>query len=191
MVRLFSAIELPDSVRAELVAALRATREADTALRWVPPVSWHVTLGFYGDQQDAARRGAWFRRRAGGLAPVRLRVRGAGRFPGVLWVGVVPVADRDEAALRALAAALSADDSADDERDFHPHVTVARWRRGGSGNRGAARAMRDLSGLQGSRWTATEVVLFRSDQGDGSGTDLSGGPVYTPLDRVTLASEQG
>lgn len=76
MVRLFSAIELP---RGELVAALRELRATDTELRWIPPERWHLTLGFYGDREHIDRRGAWVRRQARGLAPVRLRLRGAGR----------------------------------------------------------------------------------------------------------------
>jgi RNA 2',3'-cyclic 3'-phosphodiesterase len=184
MVRLFSAIELPDPVRADLAERLRDIRDADTALRWVPPERWHLTLGFYGDREHADRRSAWFRRQAAGLTPCRLRLRGAGRFPGVLWVGVNPAETRDAVALRRMGTALNADNDAS-EHDFAPHVTIARWRRGAEGNRSAVRVVHDLAEYHGSWWTVSEVVLFRSDQ---TGAD---GPVYTPLDRVTLASEQG
>jgi RNA 2',3'-cyclic 3'-phosphodiesterase len=183
VVRLFSAIELPGSVRAELAARLRAIRAEDDELRWIPPERWHITLGFYGDREHVDRRGAWFRQQATGLAPTRLRLRGAGRFPGVLWVGVSPMEDRDATALRTLAAALNADNNS--RFDFTAHVTIARWRRGAAGSRSAIRAVHELTGYDGSWWTATEVVLFRSDQDGGEG------PVYTPLDRVTLASKQG
>jgi 2'-5' RNA ligase len=186
MVRLFSAVELPGSVRAELAERLRGLRETetDTELRWVPPERWHITLGFYGDREHADRRGSWFRRQAAGLAAIRLRLRGAGRFPGVLWVGVAPLEDRDAAALRRLADALNADNNAA-EYDFAPHVTVARWRRGAAGSRSAVRAVHELADFRGTPWTAGEAVLFRSDQPGGRG------PVYTPLDRVTLAGKQG
>ncbi|HEV7647041.1 MAG TPA: RNA 2',3'-cyclic phosphodiesterase [Actinophytocola sp.] len=184
MVRLFSAVELPDSIRADLVERLRDIRENDTELAWVPPERWHITLGFYGDREHADRRGAWFRRQVVGLAPSRLRLRGAGRFPGVLWMGVSPMEGRDATALRTLAGALNADNNAS-QFDFTAHVTVARWRRGAAGSSSAIRAVHDLSDYYGSWWTAAEVVLFRSDQTGGEG------PVYTALDRVTLASKQG
>jgi len=183
MVRLFSAIELPGSVRTELAERLRALREADTELAWVPPERWHITLGFYGDREHVDRRGTWFRRQAGGLAPTRLRLRGAGRFPGVLWAGVSPMEGRDATALHTLAEALNADTNAS-RYDFNAHVTLARWRRGAAGSRSAIRAVHELAEYCGSWWTAHEVVLFRSDQAGGEG------PVYTPLDRVPLATRQ-
>ncbi|MPZ81485.1 MAG: RNA 2',3'-cyclic phosphodiesterase [Actinophytocola sp.] len=184
MVRLFSAIELPDPVRAELVQRLADVRAAETELRWVPPERWHITLGFYGDREHADRRGAWFRRQATGLAPARLRLRGAGRFPGVLWVGVSPMDGRDATALRIVADAMNADNNAN-RYDFAAHVTIARWRRGAAGSQSAIRAVHALSDYFGTWWSATEVVLFRSEQ---TGEE---GPVYTPLDRVALASKQG
>jgi 2'-5' RNA ligase len=177
MVRLFSAIELPGSVRADLAARLRALRDGDAELRWVPPERWHITLGFYGDREHVDRRGTWFRRQVTGLAPARLRLRGAGRFPGVLWAGISPMDGRDANALRTLAGALNADANAS-RYDFNAHVTIARWR-------SAIRAVHELAEYCGSWWTAAEVVLFRSDQTGGEG------PVYTPLDRVPLASRQG
>jgi 2'-5' RNA ligase len=188
MVRLFSALELPDPVRAELADRVRELRDQDGELRWVPADRWHITLGFYGDREHVDRRGAWFRRQATGLAPSRLRLRGAGRFPGVLWIGVNPMESRDAAALHTLAGALNADRNAS-EYDFTAHVTVARWRRGAAGSRSAIRAVRVLGDYHGSWWQAGEVVLFRSDTA--TGPDTGQGPVYTPLARVPLASSQG
>lgn len=191
MVRLFSAIELPGAVRTELAERLRELRaadpELDTGLTWSPPQRWHITLGFYGDREHVERRGAWFRQQATGLTVTRLRLRGAGRFPGVLWVGVNPMEGRDLTALRALAGALNADNNAD-RFDFTAHVTVARWRRGASGSERAIRAVHALSEFTGSWWSVREVVLFRSDLA-ADGSDRA--PVHTPLDRVPLASKQG
>ncbi len=183
MVRLFSAIELPNGVRDELADRLGGVRAQTPDLDWIPPERWHITLGFYGDREHIDRRGAWFRRQATGLAPARLRLRGAGRFPGVLWVGVNPMEGRDATALRTMAGALNADTNAD-RFDFSPHVTVARWRRGASGSELAIHAVAALAEFIGTWWSVTELVLFRSDQADTA-------PVYTPLDRVPLASTQG
>ncbi|GAB3450301.1 RNA 2',3'-cyclic phosphodiesterase [Actinophytocola sediminis] len=191
MVRLFSALELPADIHTELADRVRALRAADpdldSGLTWTTPDRWHITLGFYGDREHLERRGAWFRRQVTGLPPTRLRLRGAGRFPGVLWVGVNPMESRDLIALRTLAGALNADNNAD-RYAFTAHVTIARWRRGASGSERAIRAVHTLSDFAGAWWPVTEVVLFRSDLA----TDGSGGPpVYTPLDRVPLASKQG
>ncbi len=192
MVRLFSALELPDPVRAELAERVRELRAQDGELSWVPAERWHITLGFYGDREHVDRRGAWFRRQAAGLAASRLRLRGAGRFPGVLWIGVDPMESRDAAALDTLAGALNADWNADrnaDRYELTAHVTVARWRRGAAGTRGASQAVRVLGDFRGSWWHAGEVVLFRSDPA--TGQKGGAGPVYTPLARVPLASRRG
>jgi len=94
----------------------------------------------------------------------------------------------DATALRTLAGALNADNNAN-QYDFSAHVTVARWRRGAAGSRSAIRAVRVLGDYHGSWWQAGEVVLFRSDTA--TGPDAGQGPVYTPLARVPLASNQG
>jgi len=182
MVRLFSAIELPDPARGELADRLAAVRAANPELRWIPPEQWHITLGFYGDREHADRRGAWFREHAAGLRPSRVRLRAAGRFPGVLWVGVNALDGDNAAALRRLGATLG--DQQLDQLAFVPHVTVARWKRGRAGTEAATKAVAGLGGYRGQWWLTSEVVLFRSDP-------APDGPVYTALDRVVLSGTPG
>lgn len=182
MARLFSAIELPDEVRDELDDRLADVRAASPELRWAPLARWHITLGFYGDREHADRRTVWFRERAAALRGFRARLWAAGRFPGVLWVGVNTHDGEHATALRALAGALSGEPV--DQLAFVPHVTVARWRRGQAGNEAAVRAAAALDGYRGQWWLTDEVVLFRSDL-------TPEGPVYTALDRVALSGAPG
>lgn len=183
MVRLFSAIELPAEVRAELADRVAGVRARTSELSWIPPERWHITLGFYGDREHADRRGAWFRERATALRPSRVRLRAAGRFPGVLWIGVNPLDGENAAALRTLAGALTPDPVQQTDRySFVPHVTVARWKRGPARNEVALRAAQALDGYRGRWWLTDEVVLFRSDLS-------ADGPVYTALDRVALSGK--
>lgn len=182
MVRLFSAIELPSGVREELADRLAGVRAQSPDLSWLPPERWHITLGFYGDREHADRRGAWFRRRATTLRPSRVRLRAAGRFPGVLWIGVNALDGDNAATLRKLAGTLA--DQQLDQLAFVPHVTVARWKRGPAGNEVATRAAAALDGYRGRWWLTSEVVLFRSDL-------TPEGPVYTALDRVALSGAPG
>lgn len=182
MPRLFSAIALPDDVRAELADRLSGVRSSNQELSWLPPERWHVTLGFYGDREHVDRRGAWFRERAGPLRPARVRLRAAGRFPGVLWIGVNALDGEHAATLRGLAGALA--DQQVDQLAFVPHVTVARWRRGRAANEVATRAAAALDGYRGPWWLTDEVVLYRSDL-------TQDGPVYTVVDRVVLSGAPG
>ena len=180
MVRLFSAIDLPADVRTELDQRLADVRAATPELTWIPPERWHITLGFYGDREHADRRGAWFRRRAVALAPAQVRLRAAGQFPGVLWIGVNPQDRAHAVALNRLAGELAPDPTQSTQLAFVPHVTIARWKRGKIGNEVATSVVQAMDGYRGAWWSTDEVVLFRSDS-------TPGGPVYTALDRVALA----
>jgi 2'-5' RNA ligase len=182
MIRLFSAIELPNGVREELADRLAGVRSQHADLTWIPPDRWHITLGFYGDREHADRRGAWFRKRAAMLRPSRVRLRAAGRFPGVLWIGVAALDGDNAAKLRTLAGTLA--DQQVDHLSFVPHVTVARWKRGPAGNEVATAAAAALDEYRGRWWLTSDVALFRSDL-------TPEGPVYTALDRVVLSSAPG
>jgi 2'-5' RNA ligase len=181
MARLFSAVELPGEVSAELAGRLADVHAVAPELTWAPPDRWHITLGFYGDREHADRRTAWFREQAAGLRGCRLRLCAAGRFPGVLWMGVDALDSCHADALHALAGALV---DRTDSLAFVPHVTVARWKRGRAGNDAAVRAATALDGYRGRWWLTDEVVLFRSDL-------TPAGPVYTALDRVALSGAPG
>ncbi|HEX7661852.1 MAG TPA: 2'-5' RNA ligase family protein [Pseudonocardiaceae bacterium] len=173
MARLFTAL-LPSNEAVEDLA-VRVARASDSIddprLRWVPPDRWHVTLGFFGDDDSPQPRSRWLTRRASGLTAPKLRFAGNGAFGGVVWVGVSPASDEDAAALARLARASGAD-----QRRFQAHLTVARWRKGGP-NRSAQHELARLFDAYSGPWfTPAEVVLMESTPG----------PVYTALLRVPL-----
>lgn len=177
MPRLFSAVELPEPVAADLDTRLGKVRPDADALKWVPPQSWHITLGFYGNREHADRRGAWLRRRATGLVAPRIRLASAGGFPGVLWIGVEAANEKHRRAVHAVAAAAKPDEGSEDE--FRPHVTVARWRRGPDRNPLAERAALALGDYVGPWWIPRELVLFSSQL-------KPDGPVYEAVERIPL-----
>jgi 2'-5' RNA ligase len=157
-VRLFSALWPSEQAVAHLEQALeQALREVElpAGVRRVPPSTWHLTLGFYGNDASMPERAGHLDDRLAGLAAPTLRLAGSGTFAGVLWVGVQPVAAADRAALRALASAAGAG------RKFRPHVTVARWRMGQPGGWMAER----FAAYRGPDWTARQVNLMRSVPG--------------------------
>jgi len=166
MARLFSAFVPPSAVVDHLAGLLDGL---DAPVRWTPPERWHVTVGFFGDDDDPDRRSKWLRRRVAGRATPALRLAGGGSYRGVLWVGVE--AD-DELLLARLAQAGGAG-----RRGYRPHLTVARWRSGGVD-------ISPLIGLfdayTGPWFTPAELLLMRSELGPG-------GPTYTPVDSVPLA----
>ena len=169
--RLFSAIWPPEPAVAHLKRAFSAVALPAT-LRPTPPQRWHLTLCFYGNDADPAERADYLDQRLAELPSPRLRLAGAGTFPGVLWVGVRPVAATDRELLRGLAVASGAG------RKFRPHITIARWR---LNLPAPVPAMHEqLADYRGPAWTAGEVTLVRSEQ-------AHGGPAYTTMHTVTLS----
>jgi len=174
-VRLFSAIWPPERAVAHLNKTFTSVA-LPPSLRPTPPRRWHVTLCFYGNGGDPAERAAFLDQQLANLPAPRLRLAGAGTFPGVLWVGVRPVNAADREVLRRLAAASGAG------RRFRAHVTIARWR---LDLPSPVPGMEEqLAGYRGPIWSPPEVSLVRSEQGPG-------GPVYTTLHTVALADPNG
>jgi len=136
-VRLFAAVDLSDETRDALAAEQRRLKKALEAagepLKWVRPANAHLTLvflGHVGDERvpllvaDLARdinRPAFEITFSGvGLFPQR----GA---PRVVWIGVGTGADALIALQHDLAARIAARAIALDAREYHPHLTLARW----------------------------------------------------------------
>ncbi|AXB48058.1 RNA 2',3'-cyclic phosphodiesterase [Amycolatopsis albispora] len=163
--QLFSAL-LPPSEVVRSIEARIDTRAA--GFRWAPPVNWHITLGFFGED-DIATRAAWLRERVTGRPAVHLRLSGADTFPKVLWLGV------EGDGLAELAAAAGADL---DERPYRPHLTLARFPAASQPEAEAIAA--GLSGYASPAWTAAEVVLMKSTAG-----------VYSQVERFPLDTGAG
>jgi 2'-5' RNA ligase len=126
--RLFVGLDLPESIKAALLASMGGVANA----RWQTAEQFHLTLRFIGevDRHQAADIAA-----ALGRVNVRPFVAELGD-PGLfdhrgradsLWVGVRP-ADRRAARARAVKAALAGVGIAPEPRAFVPHITVARGR---------------------------------------------------------------
>ena len=108
--RLFVAITPPATALAGIDAAVAPLRAARPELTWSSPQSWHVTLAFLGEVDDAVvpRLAVRLERAAGGHPRLELSTAGAGAFPTVprarvLWTGV----RGDPAALREMSGSVA------------------------------------------------------------------------------------
>ncbi|GHF76371.1 2'-5' RNA ligase [Amycolatopsis bartoniae] len=153
---LFSALLPPSRVVESLRTHLDPLREEVPEPRWAPPAQWHITLGFYGEDDPEARV-EWLGKALAGRSAPTLRLQGAGTFSRVLYLGVY------SEGLTELAAAAGAEE----ERPYLPHLTVAR-----TAGDVPAELPRRLSGFVSEPWTAVEAVLMRSDR-TGEGTRYS------------------
>jgi 2'-5' RNA ligase len=168
-VRLFTAL-WPSSEAVAALASETAAAGAPPGWRVVPPASWHLTLAFHGEADPGvlARR---LERTARGARAPRLRIVGAGSFPGVRWAGV----ETDDPAL--LAGLVTA--AGGDPATFAPHVSVLRLRlRPGSAADPDPRPT--WKRHRGPWWRPDEVLLVASEL-------ARGGSRYRPVHRVRLA----
>lgn len=134
-VRAFVALELEAGLRAALEALQAALRPRVPGARWVRPEGIHLTLRFLGDTSPD-RIGTLrhsLATAASACPPSEARVAtldtfpGRGRPPRVLWVGIeVPPA---VLALQAACEQAAVDAGfPPEERPFHGHLTLARFR---------------------------------------------------------------
>jgi 2'-5' RNA ligase len=138
-VRLFLAIELDDIVRARVAACGEALRgrlrpALAQAAAWVPPANLHLTLRFLGWQnEEQAERLEHALATPFSSAPFDLELRDLGHFPPrgsprVMWVGVGEGRDAVAALHAELEARLRELGFLPEDRPFHPHVTLARFK---------------------------------------------------------------
>lgn len=167
MIRLFTALEIPDDVAAPLTRCQSGLRNT----RWVARENFHITVRYIGEVDEPTASDI-----DEALAELKLRafdvqVEGLGAFghkhdQRAVWAGIAP-----NEALMALNAkverVLQESGLAPDKRKYAPHVTLGRLRNTSD------RDVADWIGANGSYvappFTATRVTLFSSQvRHDGS-----------------------
>jgi 2'-5' RNA ligase len=183
--RLFVALDLPEEVRAGVVAWGR--RElADPALRVVPPESLHVTLAFLGymPEGEIERLGEVVEGFKASAPQVRLGGPVARPSPGKARLFALPV---ESAAAIEMQAELEEKLVAKrlykpEKRPFWPHVTVARVKSVGKGSKRPRRVEKLPGALPKGLLQAAvcrRVTLYRSEL-------KPSGAEYRPLAQVKL-----
>jgi 2'-5' RNA ligase len=184
-VRLFIAINLPESERQAIHHATAPLREAARSVTWVAPQCIHLTMKFLGEQRPEAvasvhdALGAVARR----FQPLRLDVAGVGAFPHlrapkIFWMGIAgdPKLELLHHDLELACEALGYEV---DARAFRPHVTLGRVKRDVAGEQGAALARLAMSVRYRATVDARSIDVMQSELS-------SAGPRYTVLAAVPL-----
>lgn len=169
--RIFIAVNLPETERLRIHEAMAPLREANLPVRWTPPEAYHLTLKFLGEVRSdlATRLPAALDRVSGATIPFGVEIGGVGAFPTirrpqVIWLGVEP-----SPALRCLKQDLEwalADHGFEREtRAFHPHITLGRTR--DVDGAGAFRGLDDLAATLdfSGQMEIGSVDLMRSQMG--------------------------
>lgn len=183
--RLFVAVSPGVDVLRRIEHLLDALRPKAPSAKWVKADSLHVTLTFLGEvpAETASKIGEALSAEATAHAPFELQFKGGGSFgrpsrPRILWASC----DGDIAALRGLqqgvSNALVPLGYVPEEREFNPHLTLARSREH-AGDPALARCVPGLQNEDFGAVTVNEVVLYESRL-------TPAGPHYEALLRARL-----
>ena len=136
--RLFVAVDLSEEARQAMAAEQKRIASAlgvrQTSLKWVRQEHMHLTLVFLGSvDEPRARTVVDVIGRDVDAAPFDMVFDGVGAFPPhgeprVLWTGVTQGAADLVALHRELGQRVAALGIALEDRSFHPHLTLGRWR---------------------------------------------------------------
>ena len=190
--RLFLAVDLADSVRADvqqITIALRQRLERlkhATRVGWIGPDRLHFTLVFIGEVNDvlAGEINARFVSPLP-LAPFALRIGGLGMFPPggrprVIWLGVDEGAEEIRRLQREVLIRLDGVPFAREGRAFSAHLTLGRFREPGTVSE--RQALADVRLPASMRSPVDHVTLYQSRLSPK-------GSIYTPLRHTPLAGE--
>lgn len=190
--RLFVALELPRSWQA-YVAEVQGDvgRVSPSGLRWVRPELVHLTLVFLAEHpaRELVAIQAAVSRVARQIHPFRLEIGALGTFGSrgsvnVLWAAVGDPSLRLNLLQRALVEELTRSEVTFDERQFRPHMTLARAQQRDDAE-AAARIRAVLAALPRTRRPAgfpvRQIALFRSQL-------FPSGPLYTVLSEHLFSS---
>jgi len=127
--RLFTAINFDDSVKNVLADVQGSLKSSGVRGRFTVPENLHLTLVFIGDVATAQLPA--LKAAIGGVSfePFELTVTGLGTFGrangAVLWVGITPCPELGRVRAELYKRITDAEFPADD-REFSPHLTLAR-----------------------------------------------------------------
>ena len=168
--RVFCAIEIPRPTRVRLLSHIEKLQASVPKVRasWSRESSIHLTLKFLGEtpQPRVWKFDSALSRAVKGIPPFPILISGSGVFPRprdprVLWVGISDPEGRLANLHLRIEAESEQEGFAAEERQFHPHLTLARLR-AREGSRDIARAHQELQ-FAPEQLTVNEVLLIRSE----------------------------
>ncbi len=188
--RLFVAVELPDSTKLELARLQEQIKKScrDCPARWVSPVNVHLTLNFLGDVSTSKLDGLKLAvaETSGGTTGFDVALAELGAFPNLerpraIWVGIRGDLSKLLSLQQTLERSISELGITPDKRPFSPHLTLARV-----GEDLFAADRKHLGAAAAAAVCGSDCrVPIRSVSLIQSHLTL-GGPVYTVLDSTNL-----
>jgi RNA 2',3'-cyclic 3'-phosphodiesterase len=190
-IRCFIAIHVPRGLIDKIVSVQKEAQGRGNmeVVRWTRPEQMHITLKFLGNvphAQLAALQHA-LAKAVLGNAPFALSLEGFGCFPSarnpnVFWAGLGGHVEALNQLQACVEVATKPFTSHEEDRVFHPHLTIGRVKTRGPGSRRIAEALVQLRLANVDQWTVREVALM--------GSNLSPqGAIHTLLAAAQLIGE--
>lgn len=189
LIRVFFAVDLPTEQKEVLGKRMGALKKhlnplmkPPSSFRWVRPESLHLTLQFLGEIKEEKIAGLLEREKQAleGLQAFQFNLGPLEWFPNSHRPTVLSLQATPQDALTKLAQALGdgalARGYVIEDRPFRPHITLARVE---NLNNPAPDILASFAWQELPPLFVKEVVLFRSDPGEG-------GPVYTRLETLKV-----
>lgn len=168
--RLFIAIELPRSFKAELQRLQKELKKYCTGGRFVPEDNFHITLHFIGESRDLAGAVDAMHEACRGIQPFTLHLGKYGRFKET--TSIVEVKGQLEELnnlYESLQSALADNGFSRERKGFKPHITLGR------NVEHDELAEAELAALKpNASMTVFGITLYESKR-------VGSGMVYTPL----------
>lgn len=184
MRRIFIAIKVePGKTFLSLISSLK-TGLIHESIKWVNVENVHLTLAFLGNTEEPVINQliVMLHQKCSGFAPFVLKMKGTGAFknfadPKVIWTGV----EQSENLSRLYNSLLSGlkDLNIDmSDKPFNPHITLGRIKH--LNDKSLFRnILEQFQNTEIQTIAVNEVILFES-------VLLPAGPVYTPIEIITL-----
>ncbi len=188
-IRSFLAFDLPPSISERVQALMAELRKRPLEIRWVNPVSIHLTIVFLGDVEEK-KIGPISEAVEKGLAghnsfPVELGglgFFGPVRSPRVMWIGLRGDIERLGKLRDGLQQILGPFGIKSEQRPFRAHLTLGRFREGSKGSDRLSQLLDEYRELTQAKGELKDFTFYRSDL-------KPGGAVYSVLKRWTLPSQ--
>jgi len=166
MIRLFTALEIPDEIASRLEALQNGIEHA----RWIERENFHITLTFIGDIAEDIAADLDDALASIPFEPFELELEGVGEFggakPHAIWAGVKlteplkQLQARHESAMRRVGLTP-------EKRKYMPHITLARFRAIETPEVYRFIAANNLFATP--KFEVTRAVLFSARSGTGGG----------------------
>jgi 2'-5' RNA ligase len=173
VLRLFIAITVPGTIRAELARAQSELRKSvgNARITWTQPEQFHLTLRFLGkvDVVSLEALGNALKEACHGFGPLSMRAQGLGCFPNfrrphVIWVGLHDAGQRLVGLQGAIRDATQRFTAEAGEKSLSGHITLGRIKAISASQRGIlSRELARKSAAVWGEWRASSVELIRSE----------------------------